>query len=79
MNGAQFNSAISFPTFTNVTDLRFAIILSSQTPSSNPQVNALTINYNGMYYYQKQTQNYIVKIKSLSTVSFTPPNDSQTR
>jgi hypothetical protein len=79
MTGTMMNSAKNFPLLTNVLGLRFAMILSSNTPTSVPQINDLTMNYNGQYYYQKQTEKYQVKIKSLSTVSFTPPNDGNTR
>jgi len=79
MSGSQFNLASTYPALTNVLNLRFAIILQSQTPSINPSTLGLTLNYNGMYYYQRQTQNYNIKIKSLSTVSLTPPSDNITR
>ena len=79
MSGLQLNNATTYPPITNVLSLRFAILLSTNTPTTIPQTYNCTMNYNGQFYYQRQTNNYIVKIKNLSTVSLTPPNDGKKR
>jgi hypothetical protein len=47
--------------------------------SVTPQTSDLQINYSLSGYYKNVTNNYDIKIKGLSLVSFTPPNDNQTR
>ena len=80
MTSGQLNQASSF-NFTNSTviSMRFAIILQTINPFITPQVTDLTINYSLSGYQLNVTNQYIIKIKTLSLVSFTPPNDGQSR
>jgi len=47
--------------------------------SVTPETSDLQINYSLDGYYINVTNNYDIKIKGLDLVSFTPPNDNQTR
>lgn len=80
MTSGQLNQASSF-NFTNSTviSMRFAIILQTINPFITPQVTDLSINYSLSGYQLNVTNQYIIKIKTLSLVSFTPPNDGQSR
>ena len=80
MTSGQLNQASSF-NFTNSTviSMRFAIILQTINPFITPQVTDLSINYSLSGYQLNVTNQYIIKIKTLSLVSFTPPNDGKSR
>ena len=81
MSSQQLNIASNFGSLINpvVSGLRFAIILQTNDTTTTPQTSDLQINYSLGGYQLNVTNNYVIKIKSLSLVSFTPPNDNQTR
>jgi hypothetical protein len=80
MTSAQLNQSSSF-NYSNstVNSLRFAIILQTNNPFVTPQTTDFLINYTLPGYQLNVTNQYTIKIKSLSVVSFTPPNDGITR
>jgi len=77
MNSGQLNIATNFGSLLTPTviGLRFAIILMSNNPYVTPQTIDARINYSLSGYNILTTNNYMIKIKSLNMVSFTPPND----
>ena len=80
MTSQQLNTAVNF-NYNNSTvlNIRFAIMLKTNNPFITPQTTDLTINYSLAGYLKNVTTDYIIKIKSTSIVSFTPPNDGQSR
>lgn len=79
MTGTMFNAATSFPIMNDILNIRFAIILRSASSTINPQTNSMKIKYGANAQYQRKTDLYTIKIRNLSSLSITPPNDGNTR
>ena len=82
MSSVQLNEATSASfdyIVENPASLRFAIMLQTINPFITPQVSDLSINYETAGHLLDVTSKYTIKIKSLTKVSITPPDDKQSR
>lgn len=79
MNGLTLNNFRSFPSTTDIANIRLASILTTDNQSFNPQVNSILVEYTANAAYIRKTPSYIIEIKDVNTIQITPPEDNTTR
>ena len=80
MQSDILNGITTFPFVPGTTKkIRMAIIMKSNNEKKNVKVNDISIKYNANSSYDNKTNNYEIKIKSLSSLLLTAPSDGLSR